>query len=189
MEDLYQTFLQYAYILDAQIIGAVQSIGPAWLSTAKFLSYGVGSYAVIFAVFFVALLLIDKRRVALEVLLITVVSFGILTASKHYFQVERPYLIDPAVIAYDDHDGYALPSGHALMSVVILGWVARRHPKSHILMWGIIALILLIGLSRIYLGVHYPSQVLAGWIFGVLILYLFYVTDKRLWAPFHKNLR
>ena len=74
------------------------------------------------------------------------------------------------------------------MSIVVLGWVARRHPKSRIITWGSIVLILLIGLSRIYLGVHYPSQVAAGWIFGILILYLFYVIDRRLWPPYDKKL-
>lgn len=189
MQAIYQAYLHYSYILDVQMTSLVQSIGPAWLPVAKFLSHGVGSYPIMLAAFFIALLIIDKRRVALEVLVVAVVAFGILFVAKHVFQVERPYIIDSTIIAYDKDDGFALPSGHALMSLVILGWVARRHPKSRIVMWGSVALILLIGLSRIYLGVHYPSQVLAGWIFGVLILYLFYVIDRRLWSPFQKNLK
>ncbi|MBI5133940.1 MAG: phosphatase PAP2 family protein [Candidatus Taylorbacteria bacterium] len=189
MQAVYHAFLSYSYAFDVELLSLVQSIGPSWLSVAKFLSHGVGSYPIMVAAFFVALLLIDKWRVALEILVIAAVSFAILLSAKYYFHIERPYVIDSAVIAYDNDDGFALPSGHALMSMVVLGWVAHRHPKSRVLMWGSIALILLVGLSRIYLGVHYPSQVLAGWVFGILILYLFYVIDRRLWSPFQKNLR
>ena len=188
ISSLYHAFLSYAYIFDVQTVGLIQSIGPTWTPVAKFLSHGVGSYPIMLAVFFSALFLIDKRRVAFEVLIIAVVAFGVLTAAKHYFAIERPYTIDSSIVSYDTESGFALPSGHALMSIVILGWVARRHPKSRIIMWGSVALILLIGLSRIYLGVHYPSQVVAGWIFGVLILYFFYAVDRRLWPAFDKKL-
>ena len=92
---LYQAFLAHSYAFDTEVIKLVQSIGPAWLPVAKFLSHGVGSYPIMVAVFFVALFLIDKRRVALEVLVIAIAAFAILTASKHLFHVDRPYIIDP----------------------------------------------------------------------------------------------
>lgn len=67
-------------------------------------------------------------------------------------------------------DSYSFPSGHALLSVCfygVLAWIitARIHSRSaRILIWSLaVALVLLIGLSRIYLGVHYPSDVLAGY--------------------------
>jgi membrane-associated phospholipid phosphatase len=140
------------------------------------------------AVFFLALLFIDKWRVALELAIVAVISFAALTLLKHYFGIERPYLNDSMIISYDSDTSFALPSGHALMSVVILGWVALRHPKSPLLLWGIVTIIILIGISRVYLGVHYPSQVVAGWIFGILFLYIFRSITKRLWSPFQKRL-
>jgi undecaprenyl-diphosphatase len=181
--------LSYLSDFDYAVLHAVQALGPKWVPVANFISYGVGSYAVMFAAFFIVLALLKKWRVAGELVAIVVVSFIALTVLKHFFAIERPYIIDPSIISFGEETSFALPSGHALMSIVILGWIALRHPKSHTLLWGSVALVILIGLSRIYLGMHYPSQVLAGWLFGILFLYIFRVIDKRLWAPFQKKLR
>jgi membrane-associated phospholipid phosphatase len=184
-----QSFISYISNFDYTILHAVQSIGPSWQPVANFLSHGVGSYPFMLAAFFLALLFLGKWRIAIELVVISIVSFGLLVALKHYFGIDRPYIIDDTLTVYGEEDSFALPSGHALMSVVILGWVALRHPKSHILLWGTIILVLLIGASRIYLGVHYPSQVVAGWLFGTLFLYAFHRILARLWSPFQKTLR
>ena len=69
----------------------------------------------------------------------------------------------------------SFPSGHAITSVIIFGTLAylvvRLEPTVRMRRWtlaGATALILLIGLSRIYLGVHYPSDVLAGYLAGFI---------------------
>lgn len=180
--------LSYISDLDSSILYWVQSLGPGWKGVAWVLSYGV-SYEVMIVVFVLALFLMRKHRIALELVAIFLVSGAATYVLKHIFHADRPYMIDPKVIIYDKDTGYGLPSAHALFSVVILGWIALRHPRSHILAWGSIGLVILIGVSRVYLGLHYPSQVLAGWIFGGLFLYLFRVADKRLWAPFQKKLK
>lgn len=181
--------IAYLSDFDYVILNAVQSIGPAWHPVANFISYGVGSYTIMLAAFLAVLVLIGKWRIALELIIVTGASALALILLKQYFGIERPHLIDPSILAFESEDGYALPSGHALLSVVILGWVALRHPWSHTLLWGTVTLVLLIGASRVYLGVHYPSQVVAGWLFGILFLYLFRTIDKRLWSPFKKKFR
>ncbi|HET7274716.1 MAG TPA: phosphatase PAP2 family protein [Longimicrobiaceae bacterium] len=72
-------------------------------------------------------------------------------------------------------DSPSFPSGHAITSVVIFGTlaylIARLEPSVRLrrLTLGIaVGMILLIGLSRIYLGVHYPSDVVAGWLVGFI---------------------
>lgn len=189
METFLTTFLSFATRLDETVLYAMQSLGPAWKTTAWFLSHGVGSYPIMIAVLVVALLLIEKRRIALEIIIIAVISFVAIYFIKDYFDAPRPYMIDNAVVAYDHEDSPGLPSRHAVMSMVVLGWLVLKHPKSRILIWGSAILIALIGLSRVYLGVHYPSQVLSGWLFGILFLYIFYIMDKRLWSPFKKQIR
>jgi len=189
MVNLFTNFLSYGARLDDAVLYTIQSIGPTWEIVAKFLSHGVGSYPIMISVLVVGLFLIEKRRVALEIIVIALVSFTIVYFVKDYFDAARPYMVDPSVIAYDTEDSPGLPSRHAVMSLVVLGWLILKHPKSHVITWGSISLIILIGLSRVYLGVHYPSQVLAGWLFGILFLYIFYVIDKRLWAPFKKEIR
>ncbi len=184
-----RVFISYLSDFDYTILHLIQAIGPGWKPAAYFLSHGVGSYAIMAVVFFVALLFIDKWRVAAELFVVTGLSFVVLTLLKHFFAIERPYIIDPSLLSYDSEGSFALPSGHALMSVVILGWVALRHPKSHILAWGSIAIIVLVGLSRIYLGVHYPSQVIAGWLFGIILILIFRAIGQKMWSPYDKKLK
>jgi undecaprenyl-diphosphatase len=69
----------------------------------------------------------------------------------------------------------SFPSGHALYAASVFGGLAVlvtariRHPLLRLAIWFVaIALILLVGLSRVYLGVHYPSDVLAGYAIGVI---------------------
>ena len=183
------TFIIFLSSFDYKILNAVQSIGPKWEPVSYFLSYGIGAYGVIPAILFLlALMFVGKWRVAAELVVITAVSALVVILLKHFFAIERPHVIDPSIITYDTETGFALPSGHALMSLVILGWVALKHPRSHIMLWGTVFIVLLVGLSRIYLGVHYPSQVIAGWIFGGLLLYCFRILEQKLWAPYTKKL-
>lgn len=111
-----------------------------------------------------------KRGFAL--LLLTMVGNSILLFSlKTSFKRARPEpLFDYALPA-----SYSFPSGHALSSFCFYGILAalitaRMEKRSHkILVWTAAAvLVLLIGLSRIYLGVHYPSDVLAGYAVGLI---------------------
>ncbi|WP_221913665.1 phosphatase PAP2 family protein [Streptococcus halichoeri] len=90
--------------------------------------------------------------------------------------------------------GYSFPSGHSMGSMLIYGSlivIAHQRIKQPFLrlvvQWLLGSLIVLIGLSRIYLGVHYPSDVLAGFIlgFGVLeLVYPFYDRKRFEWR-FH----
>ncbi len=87
---------------------------------------------------------------------------------KDLLMQPRPCDIRPA-ICIEDASGYGLPSGHAQNAVVFWGLPARLLRSSWA--WaGAIALIFLIGFSRIYLGVHFPTDVLGGWAIGAVIL-------------------
>jgi len=90
---------------------------------------------------------------------------------KDIFRQPRPFDLDPAV-KLAPVTGYGLPSGHAQSSIVGWGFLAMQARRRAV--WIIVgALILLIGFSRIYLGLHFPTDVLGGWIIGLLVLWVF----------------
>lgn len=79
-------------------------------------------------------------------------------------------------------DGYSFPSGHALVSVCFYGAIIyiifrliKNNLLKYILMSILAVLILAVGLSRIYLGVHYPTDVLGGFFLGLFIIF-FWIT-------------
>ncbi len=112
-------------------------------------------------------------RVAIFLLLSSYMNSNL----KDLFCQPRPFQIDPTV-KLSDAWGCGLPSGHAQSSVIVWGSLAiwMRRPWFWILALG---LMFVIGFSRIYLGVHFPTDVLAGWMIGTLLLGLYSVTHLR----------
>lgn len=95
---------------------------------------------------------------------------------KDLFQQPRPYYFDPSVQLIPVEEEYGLPSGHAQLAVVVWGSIAAWARKSWF--WGVaIVLTALIGFSRIYLGVHFPTDILAGWAVGAILLGLYLATQ------------
>lgn len=101
-------------------------------------------------------------------------------ALKSLFRQPRPCDFDPNLqLAW--FEGYGLPSGHAQFVVVVWGTIAVWVRKCWF--WGVvIVLMVLMGLSRIYLGVHFPTDVLAGWMVGALSLVVYVVVQPKLEA-------
>ena len=97
----------------------------------------------------------------------------------------------PEIFRLADATGYSYPSGHALASVCLYGFLAVvvLWPRSRSLAYRAAALALAvalplgIGLSRVYVGVHYPSDVLAGWLGGAIWLFCGLYLLRRLASP------
>jgi membrane-associated phospholipid phosphatase len=110
------------------------------------------------------------RRLAVRLLLLYVLSLFINTWAKELLMQPRPYEYDPRVLQLDISGGGGLPSGHTQGAVVVWGfialWVRRR--------WSTVlavAMILLVPLSRMYLGMHFPTDLLGGYMLGGLLLW------------------
>ena len=99
---------------------------------------------------------------------------------KAAFRRDRPALWQTLIT----ETNYSFPSGHAMASsafifcVIVMLWNTRWRLPS-IIIGGF--LLLLIGLSRLYLGVHYPSDIIAGWLGGGMWVLLVFVVLSRIY--------
>ncbi|HXJ02358.1 MAG TPA: phosphatase PAP2 family protein [Micropepsaceae bacterium] len=147
-------------------------VGPAWLPDAARDITSLGSVMVLGLILLSAVgyLLLNRRRAAAW-WVIGAVAGGLLLNNLLKFAVgrSRPEIIEPAVKVFSS----SFPSGHASLSAIAyltLGVLLARTQTSLPIRIYIISLAvlvtILVGISRIYLGVHYPSDVLAGWCIG-----------------------
>ena len=97
--------------------------------------------------------------------------------------VQRPR---PNEFRLIDESGYSFPSGHSMVSMAFYGFIMYliyKKVENKYLRWGLIAflgiLIISIGISRIYLGVHYTSDVLAGFLISIAYLMVFTNVVKK----------
>jgi membrane-associated phospholipid phosphatase len=103
---------------------------------------------------------------------------------KILFGLPRPFWVSNEISAFSSESSFGLPSGHAQNAVVIWGLLAAWSKKG----WfrAVMAvLILMIAISRIYLGVHFPTDTLVGLLVGGLILWAF----LRFYVPIKKWIR
>jgi membrane-associated phospholipid phosphatase len=90
----------------------------------------------------------------------------------------RPFWLQPGIETWGADGTFGLPSGHAQHAVVMWGLLAATARRP--LAWpAACVLSLLIGVSRVYLGVHFPTDVLAGWIIGAAILWTLLRLEHR----------
>jgi len=147
-------------------------LGPPWVEEMERDLTAVGGVAVmsLLTLGVCGFLLIDgKDRAA--VLVLIAVGGGLLwsTVLKHGFERPRPDLVPHGSYVYTS----SFPSGHSTMAAAtylnlgaLLARVQRRRRLKAFLLGFAILITLLVGVSRVYLGVHWPTDVLAGWTLG-----------------------
>jgi membrane-associated phospholipid phosphatase len=108
----------------------------------------------------------------LRVGLILMISSSINALFKVMLHSPRPYWVDTRVIAYAAENSFGIPSGHAQNAVAVWGIWAAYIRKSWAWVMAIL-IILLIGFSRLVLGVHFFVDAIAGWVIGIMVLYFF----------------
>ncbi len=159
--------------------------GPMRLVTA------LGSFWVVLPLLAVAVLVFYLKGWRLSAVILLVSTAGgvfLTTVLKAVFQRSRPELIDSGYTA----PFYSFPSGHATVAVgfygaltLILAYRLRGFARWAVVSGGVL-LVLLIGFSRLYLGVHYPTDVLAGflaaplWVISVGVVYVVWLSIRGL---------
>ncbi len=101
-----------------------------------------------------------------------VVTTGVNAVLKVAFHSPRPYWVSDKVQAMSSETSFGIPSGHGQNAVSLWGtWgYSMKRPWAWILA---IVVAFMIGFSRLYLGMHFPVDVLAGWVVGAILLWSF----------------
>jgi undecaprenyl-diphosphatase len=106
----------------------------------------------------------EAVRPAVIMALVGLTGVGIYKVLKRTFVRERPYLTHTAIsLEAAPLDRYSFPSGHTLHAVAFTWQVVHHFPETA---WVLVPVASLIALSRVVLGLHYPSDVLAGALIG-----------------------
>ena len=168
------------------IIRLVQSFASPMLTVVMRIITELGSAASYMILLPLVYWCVDEKK-GLRLGLAVLVSVWINISLKFLLNQPRPFFAgyDPSLGMISERMG-GFPSGHAQNSLVIwaiiASWVKRKW------FFGIAALLcLLVSFSRIYLGVHFPTDILGGWLLGAFILCVYFLLGSRIEALLEKG--
>ncbi len=155
------------YQFGIRLIQSIQTLSPALdsiMETGSFI--GTPEFFLILVPFIYWSI---DRRVGIRMMLV-VFYFEFINASlKVLFHQPRPYWLG-GVKQLSTEGTYGLPSGHSGRTLALSGYLATQVKRNWF--WAVAVLyILLVGFSRMYLGVHFPHDVLGGWLLGLLAIW------------------
>ncbi len=164
------------YDFGIQLILALQSMNPALEGLMKFFSFLGTIEFYLLLIPFIYWIVDVHLGIRVFFLLITTDFLGIFF--KQLLHQPRPYWIGD-VKQMGIETSYGIPSTHASDSLAIWGYLAYRLRKGWL--WAISCLVVfIIGISRLYLGVHFPTDVLGGWLLGLTAIVLFVIGERLL---------
>ncbi len=156
-------------VLDTGLIKALQNTGLGLKPVMEFFT-ALGypqAYMAIIAVVYWSL----DRKLGLRMAIYLPLLSSINSILKFAIHAPRPYWVSTGIRAIHVPNGFGMPSGHAQASTV---WLLASHSLRTVWCWTFAIIIMLcIGLSRVYLGVHFPTQIIAGWGIGLAVLICF----------------
>jgi len=176
---------------DLYLILRLQSFNnPLLLSTMECISFIFGGWSSVLVVVAIGIA-VWWRIGRLEAIMILVGGLITLVNTALKLAINRPRPSADLVHVLSSEQGNGFPSGHAFFAILILGLTAyfisinlKNRVLRMLVLAGLIALILLIGTSRVYLGVHWPSDVIGGYLIGGVFLTAL-IWFHRTWKAHH----
>lgn len=172
VEDLFENEI---YLFDNQIYFYISKlISDSFTIVFKIIT-NIGSAPVVIGLCVLAYLIFENKNYGKYMTINLVFIFLLNQLLKNLFDRPRPQSFRIV-----EASGYSFPSGHSMVSMAFYGFIIYliyKNVKNQYLKWGLCIglslLILLIGVSRIYLGVHYASDVAAGFCLSMSYLVLY----------------
>lgn len=169
------------------LIDWVVSHRTAWATQISRALMAVGTHLAVLGVLTLAVLgyLLIRRRWAVIVTVTGAAIISLVAAGVLKSVIGRPR--PPADLALVHVDGYSMPSTDGAVTAAVgvalflaTSWSTRR-PRA---LFGVLLVVAVmgVGIALVYLGAHWPSDVLAGWVLGVLIAWAWHLAVKR-WTP------
>jgi len=164
----------YLFKIDSQTIRVVNSIRSIGLNYfVKVFTY-LGSVIILVPVAIILFFVIKGKREKIFVISTFTLAAALSTAMKYLVARNRP-----DGIAIIEEIGYSFPSAHTVLSLVVYGMVIymmlkfmKNKPLKIILSIILAILVIAVALSRVYLGVHFMTDIFGGWILGFFVLVL-----------------
>ena len=179
VEDVFDQEIRKVDILGYQLVSTFL-ISDLITPIAKLIT-NLGGAITLLSITIILLLGLKNKKIVLLVELNLMISTGLNLLLKNIVQRPRPN-----EIRLIDETGYSFPSGHSMVSMAFYGfliYLIYKFVKNKRLKWALIItlsiLIITIGISRIYLGVHYTSDVLAGFTISVSYLVIYTSIVKK----------
>lgn len=166
--------------LSISLIQALQTLSPSFDGVMNFFSFLGRIEFYLFIIPFIYWV-IDKR-LGIRALLILIAVDLVSASFKLLFHQPRPYWIG-GVRGLAEEASYGIPSSHASDSLAVGGYLAYRSKQTWFRLV-IIIILFFIGLSRLYLGVHFLHDVLFGWLIGAVVLWIAAIRSEQIktWA-------
>lgn len=141
----------------------------------------LGGAQILILITIILLIVLKNKKISLSIVLNLIISTGLNLLLKNIVQRPRPN-----EFRMISETGYSFPSGHSMVSMAFYGYLIYliyKNVENKKIKWTSISIlsiiILTIGTSRIYLGVHYTSDVLAGFIIAISYLIIYTSIMKR----------
>jgi len=163
------------WVSQIDIILFFQSLGNWLLEPMRAFTF-LGSEQFFILVMPVLLWCVDYP-LGLRIGLLLITSGQVNGIFKVLFHSPRPFWFDSRVSALSVENSFGMPSGHAMNTSSLFGMFAIGMRKRWITIVSVI-LIVMVGISRLYLGMHFLSDVIGGWVLGGILLVLFIKLDK-----------
>ncbi|MGZ5384640.1 MAG: phosphatase PAP2 family protein [Acidimicrobiia bacterium] len=120
-----------------------------------------------------------NRAVGVRLMVVFLLSGLVNQVAKHLAAQPRPFQYDSRVKEIVRGEGFGLPSGHTQSAIVVWGYLGTAVRKRWF--WVLAGMLMVLTpLSRIYLGVHFPTDVLGGYVLGIAVLWLWLRYGTRL---------